>query len=77
MHLSTADFFTWVLLLFTGWIAFLSWRLLSRKKRHDWYLSSRHLFQCDRCHLSFVPETSATWCRCPRCNAYCFGGKKK
>ena len=71
ISLSAADFFSLVLFFFTLWFAFLAYRLQSRKKRHDWYLSSRHLFQCDRCHLSFIPENAVTLCRCPRCNAYC------
>lgn len=76
ISMSTGDFFGLILLLFVVWIAFLAYRLQSRRKWHDWYLSSRRLFQCDRCHLSFVPERAVNLCRCPRCSAYCIQRRK-
>ncbi|MBO5790932.1 MAG: hypothetical protein J6S54_00495 [Lentisphaeria bacterium] len=76
ISLSIADFFSLILLLAVGWIAFLAFRLQSRGHRRDWHLTSRHLFQCDRCHLSFVPEKAVTLCRCPRCNAHCIKRSK-
>ena len=56
ISLTTGDFFSIVLLLIVGSVAFLALRLQMRKKMHDWRISSRHLFECDRCHLSFIPE---------------------
>lgn len=76
ISISIADFFSLILFLSVGWITFLAFRLQKRSKNHDWHLSSRHLFQCDRCHLSFVPEKAVTLCRCPRCNAYCIKRSK-
>ena len=70
------DFFSLVLLLGVGGIAFLAYRLQSRGKLHDWHLTSRHLIQCDRCHYSFVPDELVTLCRCPRCSAYCIKRRK-
>ena len=77
ISLTTGDFFSIVLLLIVGSVAFLALRLQMRKKMHDWRISSRHLFECDRCHLSFIPEKPVTLCRCPRCNAYCIRRRKK
>ncbi|MBR7139334.1 MAG: hypothetical protein IKD44_07295 [Lentisphaeria bacterium] len=76
ISLSMGDFFSLILLLTMGWIAFLAFRLQSRGRRRDWHLTSRHLFQCDHCHLSFVPEKPVTLCRCPRCNAHCIKRSK-
>ena len=45
ISLSTGDFFSVVLLLAVGGIAFLALRLQMRKKNHEWRLSSRHLFE--------------------------------
>ena len=76
ISLSIGDFFNLLLLLGVAWIAFLSFRLQMRRNSRDWHLSSRHLFECDRCHLSFVPDEPVTLCRCPRCNAYCIKRSK-
>lgn len=71
IELSVSDFFGLVLLLSTSWIAYLALRLQYRSSSREWHLSSRQLFECDNCHLSFVPDEPVTICRCPRCNAYC------
>ena len=77
ISLSMGDFFSVVLLGGVTFIAILAWRLQNRRKLHDWHLTSRHLFQCDRCHLSFIPERPVTLCRCPRCSAYCVQRRSK
>ena len=76
ISLSVGDFFSLILLLAVGWIAILAYRLQNRDRRRDWHLSSRQLIECDRCHLSFVPEKPDPLCRCPRCNAYCIRRRK-
>ena len=76
ISLTIGDFFNLLLLLGVAWIALLAFRLQMRRHSRDWRLSSRHLFECDRCHLSFVPDKPVTLCRCPRCNASCIKRSK-
>lgn len=77
ISLSICDFFCLVLFIGMGGIGFLAFQLQSRERRQDWHLSSRHLFQCDSCHLSFIPDKPVTLCRCPRCNAFCIKRRNK
>jgi len=77
ISLSVGDLYGLVLLLAASWIGYMALKLQYRSQSREWRLSSRHLFECDRCHLSFVPDEPVTLCRCPRCNAYCIKRSRK
>lgn len=71
MGVSFSEFFFLLLSASLLYIAWLWLREIRRGKRNSWQLSRRQLFQCNNCHLAFVPKEPVTLCRCPRCNTVC------
>ena len=71
MGVSFSEFFLLLLTVSLLYIAWLWLREIRRVKRNSWQLSRRQLFQCNNCHLAFVPKEPVSLCRCPRCNTVC------
>lgn len=71
MAFSFAEFIFLILAASLIYIAWLWIREERRINRNHWRLSRRQLFQCNNCHLAFVPKEPMSLCRCPRCNTVC------
>ncbi len=71
MECGFVSFIFMILVVSLVYVAWLWVREERRINRNRWQLSRRQLFQCNNCHLAFVPKEPLSLCRCPRCNTVC------